>query len=78
MLRNRPAIWETQFQSLGWEDPWIREWQPTPIFLPGEFHEQMSLVGYNPWSPKVLGTTEWITLSLSHLDLKKLSIFNIE
>ena len=22
---------------LGWEDPWRREWQPTPVFLPGEF-----------------------------------------
>ena len=24
--------------------PWRREWQPTPIFLPGEFHGQSSLV----------------------------------
>jgi len=20
--------------------PWRREWQPTPVFLPGKFHEQ--------------------------------------
>ena len=26
--------------------PWRREWQPTPIFLPGEFHAQRSLAGY--------------------------------
>ena len=26
--------------------PWRREWQPSPIFLPGEFHEQRSLAGY--------------------------------
>ena len=25
---------------------WRREWQPTPIFLPGNFHGQGSLVGY--------------------------------
>ena len=25
--------------------PWRREWPPTPIFLPGEFHGQRSLVG---------------------------------
>ena len=25
--------------------PWRRKWQPTPVFLPGEFHEQRSLVG---------------------------------
>ena len=23
--------------------------QPTPVFLPGEFHGQRSLVGYSPW-----------------------------
>ena len=28
--------------------PWRREWQPTPIFLPGELHGQRSLVGYSP------------------------------
>ena len=31
---------ETQFRSLGWEDPCSRKWQPTPVFLPGEFHGQ--------------------------------------
>ena len=25
--------------------PWRREWLPTPIFLPGGFHGQRSLVG---------------------------------
>ena len=25
--------------------PWRREWQPPPVFLPEEFHEQRSLVG---------------------------------
>jgi len=29
--------------------PWRRIWQPTPVFLPGEFHEQRSLAGYSPW-----------------------------
>ena len=27
----------------------MRAWQPTPVFLPGEFHGQRSLVGYSPW-----------------------------
>ena len=27
--------------------PWRRVWQPTPIFLPGESHEQRSLAGYS-------------------------------
>ena len=38
--------------------PWIREWQPTPVFLPGEFHGQRSLVGYSLWGHKELDTTE--------------------
>ena len=29
------------------EIPWRREWQPTPVFLPGEFYGQRSLVGYS-------------------------------
>ena len=32
--------------------PWRREWQPTPVFLPGEFHGQRSLAGYSLWGPK--------------------------
>ena len=37
---------------------WGREWQPTPVFLPGEFHEQRSIVGYRPWSHKESDMTE--------------------
>ena len=25
-----------QVQSLGWEDPQRKAWQPTPVFLPGD------------------------------------------
>ena len=35
--------------------PWGREWQLTPVFLPGEFHEQRSLAGYSPWDCKRVG-----------------------
>ena len=28
--------------------PWRREWQPTPVFLPGKSHEQRSLRGCSP------------------------------
>ena len=43
-------------------DPWVRkilwrrEWQPTPVFLPGEFHGQRSLVNAI--------AKRWIQLSL--------------
>ena len=36
---------ETKVPSMGWEDPWRRKWQPTPVFLPGKFQGQRSLVG---------------------------------
>ena len=46
-----------------WENqiPWKREWLPTSVFLPGEFHGQRSLVGYSPWGH----IAKWLTLSLS-------------
>ena len=46
--------------------PWRREWQPTPVFLPGEFHGQRSLVSYSmsPWSCKDSDMTEQLTQSV--------------
>ena len=38
-----------------------REWLPTTLFLPGEFHGQRSLVGHSPWSHKELDMTEQLT-----------------
>ena len=32
----------------GREDSQRREWLPTPVFLPGEFHGQRGLAGYSP------------------------------
>ena len=32
--------------------PGKREWQPTPVCLPGESHEPRSLMGYSPWECK--------------------------
>jgi len=49
-------------------NPWVgkvprrREWQSTPVFLPGEFHGQWSLGGYSPWCYKETDNTEWLTL----------------
>ena len=33
--------------------PWGSKWQPTPVFLPGEFHGQRSLAGCSPGSQRV-------------------------
>ena len=39
-------------QSLSWDDPLEKVWQPTLVLLPGEFHGQRSLAGYSPWGCK--------------------------
>ena len=58
-------------------DPWVgkiswkKKWQPTPVFLPGEFHGQRSLAGYSPWGPKESDLTEQLTLSLFTLEKNK-------
>ena len=46
------------------EIPWRREWQPTPVFLPGKFHGQRKLAVYSPWHRKESDTIEQPTLSL--------------
>ena len=49
---------KTQVQSWVGKIPWRREWLPTPVFKPGEFHGQRSLVGYSPWDHKESDMTE--------------------
>ena len=41
--------------------PWRRAQQPTPVFLPGEYPGQRSLVGYSLWDYKESGMTESLT-----------------
>ena len=38
--------------------PWRREWLPTPVFLPEEFHGQRNLAGYSLRGCKELDMTE--------------------
>ena len=42
---------------------WRRNWQPTPVFLPGESQGQGSLVGCRLWGRTELDTTEWLSSS---------------
>ena len=37
---------------------WSRKWQPTPVFLPGEFNGQRSLAGYSPKGCRESDVTE--------------------
>ena len=34
--KNLPAMQETWFDPSVGKVPWRREWQPTPVFLPGK------------------------------------------
>ena len=43
--------------------PWRRKQQPTPVFLPEEFHGQRSLAGCSSYSCTELDTTEMTLLS---------------
>ena len=57
VVRNLPARF----------DPWVRKipqrrkWLPTPVFLPGIFHGQRSLVGYSPLGRRDLDTAEQLS-----------------
>ena len=57
----------SEVQSLIWKLPWRREWLPTPVFLPGEFHGHRSLAGCSPWGHKELDMTEGLTCLLIYV-----------
>ena len=43
---------------------WRREWQPTPVFLPGKSHGWRNLVGSSAWGRRESDTTSRLRLSL--------------
>ena len=64
VIKNPPAVQETQVPSLGWEDPLEKGMVTHSNFLPGKFYGQRSLVDYSPWGAKELDLTEQLSLSL--------------
>ena len=40
------------------DSAWRRQWQPTPVLLPGKSHGRRSLVGCSPWGRQESDTTE--------------------
>ena len=61
-IKNLPVTWETWLLSLVGKIPWRKEWLPTPVFWPEEFHGQRNLAGYSPWGCKESDTTEQLSL----------------
>ena len=47
MINNLPAMQETRFNPCVGKISWGREELHIPVFLPGELHEERSLVGYS-------------------------------
>ena len=63
MVKSRLQCRRLRVQSLDWEDPLRRKWQPSEVFLPGRFHGQRSLADYSPWVAKSwtwLWATDWV------------------
>ena len=59
VVKNPPASAQGMGLILGLGSiPWRREWQPTPVFLHGEFHGQGSVMDYSLWGLKELDMTE--------------------
>ena len=63
----------THTNILAWRISWIEEWLSTPVFLPGEFHGQRSLVGYSPWGHEELDMTYQVIVT--YLSFRVLFLF---
>ena len=61
MIKNLPAMQETQVQSLDRKDSLEKEMATHSSILPGESHRQRSLEGYSPWGCKESDTAEGVT-----------------
>ena len=51
-----------RFYPWVWKVHWRREWQPTPVFLPGESQGQRSLVGFKSMGSQRVGY-DWSNLA---------------
>ena len=71
-VRNPPSMQWDGFEHWVRKIPWRREWLSTPVFLPGEFHEQRS-TDYSPWGHTGSDTAEQLTHT--HFGCTALTIF---
>ena len=76
-VKNLSAMQDTWFDCWVRKIPWRREWQPTPVFFPGEFHGHRILVVYSPWGHKESDRTEQLTLSFPGSSDSKESARNV-
>ena len=50
---------------------WRRQWQPTPVLLPGKSHRWRSLVGYSPWGRWESDMTGWLHFHFSLMNRRR-------
>ena len=72
MVKNLPAVQETQVQSLDWEDPLEEEMATCSSILAWRIPWTEELVGYGPWGLKESDTTEQLTHTCLGLALSTL------
>ena len=76
MVKNPPA-------RCGF-DPWVKKiprkggWQPTLVFLPGEFHGQRSLEGYSSWGHRESNTTEHACICMINIYRQTLEVLWVQ
>ena len=76
-LSDKKCAWQCRRLRIHGLDPWVvkipwrRKWVPTPVFLPGEIHGQLSLEGYSPWGHKESDLTTEHTLKCAKNKKKK-------
>ena len=57
-VKHLPAMQETRFRSLGWEDPLGKEMATHSSILAWKISWMEEPVGYSPWGHKELDMTE--------------------
>ena len=63
LVEKNPPASSGEKRAMSWipgsrRFPWMRAWQPTPVFLPGKFHGQKSLADHGPWGHQESDMTE--------------------
>ena len=58
MVKNLLAVWETQVQYLGWEDPLEEDMTTHSSILAWRIPWTEDLAGYSSWGGKESDTTE--------------------
>ena len=81
-LSGKESAWQSRrcrrqgFDSWLGKIPWSRKWQCTPVFLPGKFYGQRSLMGYSLWYCEESDTMEQLSTHARVIHIYVLAIVN--